>query len=195
MLEIAQELIHQGQQNGSSGDSRSAPHAAENNHHDDIHRLQKIKAFGRDVADEVGIEAPGQTGEEGPDDESRDLVFCGVDPHGLGGDFVVAHGDEPAPIGRVDQTRHNIDGHCGDTEGPEQIRVGWNALEAACTTECIRVLNDNADDFSKPKGDDGEVVATKPKGWHANEEAAEGGKETACEQGCKKGGLGLPSGC
>ena len=56
-------------------------------------------------------------------------------------------------------------------------------------------MNDNADDFSEPKSDDGEVVATEPQGWHTNEETAERGKETTCKQGCKESGLGLPSGC
>ena len=140
----------------------------------------------------MGIEPAGEPGEEGADDECGDLVFCGVDSHGLGGDLVIPHGDETASVGRIHKARHHIDADGRDAEGPEQIGVRRDAFEATGASKRIGVLNHNADDFSETERDDGEVVAAQSQRWHPDQEPAEGCKDAAREQGAQKSRLGLP---
>ena len=57
----------------------------------------EAKGLGVDKGDVVGVEGTGQAGQGRSQGENDDLISRGVDPHDLGGDFVVPDSPEARP--------------------------------------------------------------------------------------------------
>src|SRR6188768_1604887 len=104
-------------------------------------------------------QTPCHAGEKSADHEGHDFVARGVDAHGLGGNFVVVNREESAPVGGVDHGEDDVNGHGGCAIGPKEIGVAGNSREAESAAEGGNVSKDDADDFTKTKGHDGEIVA------------------------------------
>src|SRR6478609_4294080 len=85
-----QHLGQQREQDGGEDDAERVAHAAEDDHDHDLDALREIEARRRDGHLEVAVEPARRAGEEGADDEGRDLVARRVEADGLGGDLVVA---------------------------------------------------------------------------------------------------------
>src|SRR5690606_23829787 len=123
-------------------------------------------------------DASGDAGEEGGDDEGPDLVAGRVDAHGLGGDLVLADGEEGAAVAALLEAEGDEDGEEGEEPGPEEAGVEGQAGEAQSPAEVagelperrlrdllrvveglVGLLDEDADDLAEAEGDDGEIVA------------------------------------
>ena len=117
------------------------------------------------------VHAAGKAGENRAHQEGRDLVARGVDAHGLGGDFIIGHGDEAATVSGIDHGPNHVHGHRGKPECPEQVGVGGNSDHSARPAHSVDVLQHHADDFAKAQGDDGQVVALESQRGHTDDES------------------------
>ena len=140
VAELAQPLTEHGQQDRGDDDTRGIAHATQDHHHDNLDGSIEPESLRRDVLLEMRVYAAGHAGEEGPDQEGRDLVARGVDAHGLGGDLVIGYGNEASTVGGIDHRPHHIHGQCGQAVGPEQRGVCRYADEAARPRRMFRIL-------------------------------------------------------
>jgi hypothetical protein len=77
----------------------------------------------------VGEERAGHAAEEGRNNEGGEFGFAGVDPHGIGRDFILAHGDNPAPKPRIDQIADGPEREDCPDGGPEERGLVADAEE------------------------------------------------------------------
>ena len=159
LRDVAENLGEDGEEDGCDADSDSVTHSAEDDHDDDVHGADEVEALGVDVLLLVGEKRAGDSRECCADDEREDFVFRRVDAHRLGGNLVVAHSEEAAPVGGVDEIMDDVNRERGKAEDPKEVRIGWHAGEAALCAERLGVLDNDADDFVEAERDDGEVVA------------------------------------
>src|SRR5881227_973649 len=94
--------------------------------------------------------------EERADHERAHLVPGGVDAHRLGGDLVLADGEEGAAVRGVAQALGNEDGGDGRSPDPGEVGAMGNWREPDGAAEEGSVLDDHPDDLAEAERDDGE---------------------------------------
>ena len=182
----SQSFRQQRQQNRGEDDADGVAHATEDDHDDEGDGLQETKAAGRDELFRVRVKSAGDAREKCADDERGDFVFGGVDAHRLGGNFVVAHGDEAASVSGIDERGDDINRHRREAERPKQICPAVHDAQAARRADGVHVLQDDADDFAEAERDDGEIIAAQPQRGNADEQPGNRRSESAREQRDKK---------
>ncbi len=153
------DLGQQRKEHGGEDHAEGVAHAAEDDHHDDFDGAEKIETARVDREFEVSEEPAGDAREERGEREGDDLVAGWVEPGGTGGDLVVAHGEEAASVGRVDEATDGENRHGDGAVGPRDVGERRHAAEPDRATERGGVLKNHADDFAEAECDEGEVVA------------------------------------
>ena len=125
--------------------------------------FMKPNPLGREKLFRVRVKSAGDAREKRADDKRGDLVLRRVDAHRLGGDFVVAHGDEAAAVGRMHQRGDDINRHGREAEHPKEIRVAMHHAQTARAADGVHVLKNDADDFAEAERDDGQIIAPQPQ--------------------------------
>src|ERR1051325_2089870 len=119
---------------------------------------------------------------ERADDEGLDLVLRRVDPHRLGRDLILAHGQERAPDRRPHQPPRDQDGDPGEEVDPEETAPVRNAGEPARAADLLDVEDEHADDLPEAQGDDGQVVAAQPQRRQPDDVPRDRGERAARQQ-------------
>src|SRR2546430_9324105 len=118
-----------GQQGDEDGAEDRAQHRAEptdDDHGQIVDRHPELELLVVGDAEEVRVEHAGDAGVERRDREGQQLVTEDVDPDDLGGDVLVADGDERAPHARAHEVHRADDGQ-HDEEEQEVVHVALAA--------------------------------------------------------------------
>ena len=126
---------------------------------------------------------PAMPAKKAPTDKARHFVFCGIDPHGLRSDLVIAHGNKTAAISGIDERGNHINRYGRKAERPKKIGLTVCDAQSARAAHGIHVLEDDPDDFAKTKRDDGEIIAAQSQGGNADEQSGHGRRQAASHQG------------
>src|ERR1051326_179743 len=175
----AQQLGEDRQHDG--GDDRAGDRAepAEDRHHHELERPQERERCRVQVHLVVREEPARDAGPERADDERLHLVLRSVHAHRLGGDLVLAHGQERAADRGAHEAPRDHDRQAGEEVDPEEIAPVRDAAEAARAADLLDVEDEHADDLAEAERDDGQVIAAQPQRRQA---AAVAGQRSAREQ-------------
>jgi hypothetical protein len=111
-----------------------------------------------------------------------------VDAHRLGGDLVLADGDQRAAERGVHDAVHHQDRERREQVDPEEVRDLRDAAEAARASHGVDVQDQDANDLAEAERHDREVVAAQAQRRHADEEPRDGREERADRERDEKHG-------
>src|ERR1043165_6272543 len=178
----AQQLGEDRQHDG--GDDRAGDRAepAEDHHHHELERPQERERCRVQVHLVVREEPARDAGPERADDERLHLVLRSVHAHRLGGDLVLAHGQERAADRGAHEAPRDHDRQAGEEVDPEEIAPVRDAAEAVRAADLLDVEDEHADDLAEAERDDGQVIAAQPQRRQADEVAGHRRQRAAREQ-------------
>src|ERR1051325_952007 len=184
-----QHFLHHAQPLGEDGeddrgDDRAGDRAqpAEDDHHHDLERADEREHRRVQVHQIVRVEPARHARPERADDEGLDLVLRRVDPHRLGRDLILAHGQERAPDRRPHQPPRDQDGDPGEEVDPEETAPVRNAGEPARAADLLDVEDEPANHRPEAKGDNGQVVAAQPQRRQPDDVPRDRGERAARQQ-------------
>ena len=148
------------------------------------------------------VERAADAGKEGREAERQCPVFCQVDPHDLGGQIMVAHGDQCASVAGTDQVRHQkiTDDDIGQhdieilliaaqhvAEDRERLGAGGNAAAG----EPFGAGEEVEQDVLRRQRRNREIKPFQPRGGQA-EDQADRGRHGARERDAEEDGNAEP---
>ena len=77
-------------------------------------------------------------------------------------------------MSRLHKSMNSKDGKRNNNCGVQVARIGWDACQTGSTARELKsksrvnVNQNNADDFCKAQGNDGQVITAKTKCWNTN---------------------------